>query len=119
VGGPALARLTRLAAAALDWEQRANFTDSVMHRPAYPYGENLHTNSGNAAWPWQVVQSGAANALTYDVRSDTCRGICGPYTQIVWRATRCLAGAVATDAGREVWVCEYDPRGNLVGDRPY
>jgi uncharacterized protein YkwD len=119
VGDPALSWSTRLAAAAQDWAQRLILTDSFMHRPADPYGENLYAIGGAAASPWQVVQTWAAEARSYDVHRDTCDGICGHYTQIVWRATRYVGCAAAGNAVREVWVCEYDPAGNVVGDRPY
>ena len=61
----------------------------------------------------------AHEAQGYDVRSNTCSGVCGHYTQIVWGTTRAVACAVATDRRREVWVCNYDPPGNIVGYRPY
>ncbi len=44
---------------------------------------------------------------------------CGHYTQIVWRGTTTLGCAVARSSFREVWVCEYSPAGNIVGQRPY
>ncbi len=119
VGDPPLVWSTRLAAAAQDWARRLIFTDSFMHRAADPYGENLYAISGGAASPWQVVQAWAAEVRSYDVQSGTCSGMCGHYTQIVWRTTRYLGCAVAGDPEREVWVCEYDPPGNIVGVRPY
>jgi pathogenesis-related protein 1 len=119
VGDPPLVWSAKLAAAAQIWARRLIFTGSFMHRPADPYGENLYTISGGAASPWQVVQSWAAEAQFYDIRSDTCAGVCGHYTQIVWRATRYVGCAVASDPVRETWVCEYDPPGNIVGYRPY
>jgi hypothetical protein len=38
---------------------------------------------------------------------------------MVWRDTREVGCAVATDTEREVWVCEYYPPGNVAGFRPY
>lgn len=72
-----------------------------------------------AASPGQVVGAWAAEARDYDRRRDTCAGVCGHYTQIVWRATRNVGCGVASDPEREIWVCEYDPPGNYVGYRPY
>jgi pathogenesis-related protein 1 len=119
VGDPPLAWSARLAAVAQNWAERLIFTDSFIHRPADAYGENLYTISGGTAAPSQVVQAWAAEARFYNGRSDSCSGVCGHYTQIVWRATRYLGCAVARDPEREVWVCEYDPPGNIVGYRPY
>jgi hypothetical protein len=66
-----------------------------------------------------VVASWADEARGYNVSANSCTGVCGHYTQIVWRKTRSVGCAVAADPGREVWVCEYDPPGNVVGYRPY
>jgi pathogenesis-related protein 1 len=119
VGDPPLSWSPRLAAAAQEWAEHLIATAGFYHRPGDRYGENLYTISGGAASPRQVVDAWAAEAQDYDVRSNTCAGVCGHYTQIVWRATRWLGCAVATDPEREVWVCEYDPPGNVVGYRPY
>ena len=40
-------------------------------------------------------------------------------TQFVWCKTHAVGCAVATDPRREVWVCNYDPPGNVIGYRPY
>jgi pathogenesis-related protein 1 len=48
---------------------------------------------------------------------------CGHYTQIVWRGTTeigcgvasCKQGAFTTD----IWICNYKPPGNIVGQTPY
>jgi pathogenesis-related protein 1 len=45
--------------------------------------------------------------------------MCGHYTQIVWRNTKAVGCAVGGKGAREVWVCDYDPPGNYVGQRPY
>jgi PadR family transcriptional regulator len=49
----------------------------------------------------------------------SCRGVCGHYTQIVWSNTREVGCGVARDSNREVWVCNYNPPGNWIGERPY
>ena len=89
------------------------------HRPNNQYGENAYTISGSTTSPAQVVGYWAGEARGYDVRSNTCSGVCGHYTQIVWGTTRAVGCAVATDRRREVWACNYDPPGNIVGYRPY
>ncbi|HEY1932082.1 MAG TPA: CAP domain-containing protein [Acetobacteraceae bacterium] len=116
---PPLSWSPRLAAAAQEWAEHLIATAAFYHRAGDPYGENLYTITGGAASPQQVVDAWAAEAQGYDIGSNTCAGVCGHYTQIVWRTTRYLGCAVATDPEREVWVCEYDPPGNYVGYRPY
>ena len=78
-----------------------------------------YTLSGATASPAQVVNYRAAEVRGYDIRSNTCKGVCGHYTQVIWGKTRAVGCAVATDRRREVWVCNYDPPGNVIGYRPY
>ncbi len=75
--------------------------------------------TGGTATPHQVVAAWADEAREYDHGTNSCSGVCGHYTQIVWRTTRAVGCAVGSDAHRQVWVCEYEPAGNWVGYRPY
>lgn len=119
VGDPPLVWSAQLAAVAQEWADRLIATGGFAHRPDNRYGENLYAISGGAASPAQVVDAWAEEARDYDARRNTCAGVCGHYSQIVWRATRSIGCGVATDPEREVWVCDYDPPGNVVGYRPY
>jgi pathogenesis-related protein 1 len=87
--------------------------------PNTPFGENLFMISGGSASPAAVVRQWASESHNYDHGSNSCSGICGHYTQLVWRRTRRVGCAVAKGAGREIWVCSYDPPGNVVGQSPY
>ena len=119
VGVPPLVWSDQLAQVAQDWANHLIATGGFSHRPNNRYGENIYTISGGIASPAQVVGYWAREARGYDVRSNTCSGVCGHYTQIVWGKTRAVGCAVATDRRREVWVCNYDPPGNIIGYRPY
>jgi hypothetical protein len=39
----------------------------------------------------------------------------GHFTQVVWRETTQMGCATATCRGMDIWVCEYDPPGNVQG----
>jgi hypothetical protein len=39
----------------------------------------------------------------------------GHFTQVVWRQTTQLGCGVSTCRGMDIWVCEYDPPGNVQG----
>ena len=119
VGIAPLAWSDGLAARAQDWADTLLARRQFMHRPHSAYGENLFEIMGAAASPVEVVNAWAAESRNYDLSSNKCRGVCGHYTQIVWSGTRETGCAVARGGGREVWVCEYDPPGNWVGQRPY
>ncbi len=109
----------KLAGYALEWAETLLVEDKFFHRPKSGYGENLFAITGGGASPEQVVEAWAVESRDYDFRSNTCRAKCGHYTQLVWRDTRQVGCAVARNFRREVWVCNYAPRGNYVGERPY
>ena len=119
VGVPPLVWSDQLASVAQAWADYLLATNSFSHRPNNRYGENLYMITGGAASPSQIVHSWADEARGYDIRSNTCSGVCGHYTQIVWAKTRAVGCAVAADRFRQDWVCNYDPPGNYVGYRPY
>jgi pathogenesis-related protein 1 len=119
VGVPPLIWSDQLAKVAQAWANRLLITHAFSHRPNNQYGENLYMISGSSASPSEVVRSWANEAKGYDILTNTCAGICGHYTQIVWAKTRAVGCAVATDQYQEVWVCNYDPPGNYVDYRPY
>jgi uncharacterized protein YkwD len=119
VGVPPLVWSAGLAEVAQDWANHLIGTGDLAHRPNNRYGENIYAISGGSTLPTQVVNYWAEEARGYDIRNNTCAGVCGHYTQIVWGKTRAVGCAVAIDQRREVWVCNYDPPGNIVGERPH
>ncbi len=108
-----------LAAFAQQWADYLASNGKFFHRRKSPYGENLFEISGGGASPAQVVNDWASEARDYQYSTNTCRKVCGHYTQIVWRNTKRVGCAVARRKRTEVWVCNYDPPGNWIGKRPY
>ncbi|MDR3504838.1 MAG: CAP family protein [Acidocella sp.] len=43
----------------------------------------------------------------------------GHYSQMVWKATTEVGCGFAENYGRDVLVCDYDPPGNVMGERAY
>jgi uncharacterized protein YkwD len=90
-------------------------------------GENLAIFSSLSTTPAEVVDAWASEVADYDYASNRCAAgaQCGHYTQVVWRdSTSIGCAAVACDdvagfgAGL-LFVCNYDPPGNYVGEKPY
>jgi pathogenesis-related protein 1 len=91
------------------------------------YGENLYASSGQST-PDQVVASWVSEVADYDYATNTCNGqACGHYTQVVWAAsaklgcgvTNCTSNSPFGSGSWQIWVCNYDPPGNYVGEKPY
>ena len=119
VSVPRLGWSRKLAAVAQKWADHLLATGRFEHQANNPHGENLFEARGQEATPLDVVAAWAAEAYEYDYRTNTCRGRCGHYTQLVWRTTREVGCASASRGLRQVVVCEYSPPGNWVGQRPW
>jgi pathogenesis-related protein 1 len=116
---PPLEWSEKLAQYAQEWADKLLAGGKFTHRPDHTYGENLFESQGGNAPPSEVVAVWTAEARDYDYASNKCRKVCGHYTQVMWATSKRLGCAVARDARREVWVCNYDPPGNWIGQRPY
>jgi pathogenesis-related protein 1 len=88
----------------------------------HPYyvGENIYGSGGNAS-AMQAVMLWAAEEANYDYATNSCNGVCGHYTQVVWRTSLELGCArfdcPGLDFGDAI-VCNYGPGGNS-GGLPY
>ena len=116
---PPLRWSDRLARYAQQWADHLLHEQQFYHRPHPVYGENLFEINGPRATPSDVIGVWASEADNFSYSANACRGVCGHYTQMVWSGTHEVGCAVARDAVTEVWVCNYDPPGNWVGERPY
>lgn len=111
----------KLARAAQEWANRLVKERAFRHRPNSPFGQNLFDVTGGEFQPQQIINGWAAEAKDFNYAANSCREgrMCGHFTQMVWRDTKELGCAVSHGGNREVWVCEYSPPGNYVGERPY
>lgn len=111
-----------VAQAAQAWadDLKANNNCNLIHNPNRKYGENIGAGSGRLT-PAAIVGLWAAESVDYDYASNSCSPgrVCGHYTQVVWaRSTEVGCGA-ASCGGMSVWVCNYNPMGNYIGQKPY
>lgn len=108
-----------LAETAQRWADTLLRTGDFAPRGDGRYGENLYEITGATTNPSDVVNAWASESRDYDAKANTCARRCGHYTQVVWRDTKTVGCGVAGDKRRQVWVCNYDPFGNVAGERPY
>jgi len=109
----------QLATYAQQWANRMAASGKFEHRRPNKYGENLFWGSGRRWSPTEVVNSWGSEVKDYNYSKNSCRGVCGHYTQIVWKNTTEVGCAVARKGNQEYWVCNYNPPGNYIGQRPY
>ncbi|KAJ1403692.1 Pathogenesis-related protein 1-like, SCP domain [Sesbania bispinosa] len=85
-----------------------------------PYGENLAWDSGDVSGA-EAVRRWVDEKANYDYSSNSCDGVCGHYTQVVWRdSVRLGCAKVKCDNnGGTFIICNYDPAGNVDGQKPY
>lgn len=139
VGVPALRWSKHLSAYAQEWANYLATKNSckMTHRTeakADPlnYGENLYWASP-VEWtdgrkdvqkiaPFAVAKAWGDERVDYSHTSNSCRTgeQCGHYTQMVWRNTTHVGCAMTVCPNKaQLWVCNYNPPGNWVGQRPY
>ncbi len=121
VGVPPLSWSNTVAATAESWAaELGNNGCGLEHSRGSSYGENLYWTS-NPRPTADVVTSWTDEAIHYNARNSKCaRGqVCGHYTQVVWADSRTLGCAMASCGSAQVWVCNYDPPGNFVGQKPF
>lgn len=111
-----------LALAAADWLQ-VLVTErgcALEHNLQSPLGENLAWNRGFESNPCRVVWGWGQEQANYDEADGSCDGDCGHFTQLVWSTTQRLGCALdVCDDGAEIWMCTYDPPGNIPGVPAY
>ncbi|KFK40371.1 hypothetical protein AALP_AA3G364900 [Arabis alpina] len=97
--------------------------DCAMMHSSGPFGENLAAGWGTMSGP-VATEYWMTEKENYDYDTNTCGGadgVCGHYTQIVWRdSVRLGCGSVRCNNDEYIWViCSYDPPGNYIGQSPY
>jgi hypothetical protein len=130
---PMMAWSSELTSVAQAWAENCQW----MHNPnrstqaglGVYVGENIFAStwSGHAI-PATVVDAWFSEYPEYDYDSNSCTGVCGHYTQIVWRnstlvgcgSSACTSNSPFSSGGTWYFVvCNYAPGGNYSGQRPY
>lgn len=125
-GVPGLTWDGELAGYAQKWADhlQANGCE-LAHRPAD--GKVRRVLGESLFWAWKheahgndVLASWGAEQRFYDPKTGDCKGgICGHFTQAVWRDSQSLGCGMAECGEAEVWVCNYFPPGNYLGEKAY
>ena len=127
VGVAPLTWSSSIAAHAQEWANHLAGTDCRMeHRPktgkwAGSYGENLFIGTVGFYGVVDAVQAWESEKRLYDggpiSRSNFMK--VGHYTQMVWEDTGEIGCGKTECEGKVIIVCNYDPPGNVLGEKPY
>ncbi len=120
-----------LAATAQEWAEQIAQTGKLEHRPESKYGENLGMGTGDYS-PATAANAWLAEKAKYSPdepapkgkgkkagkREEAAKAL--HYTQMVWgKSTMVGYGLATTKDGKVVVVANYNPRGNVEGEKPY
>ena len=142
VGTPPLAWSASLATTAQAWADKLKATQGCkpVHSGTAGVGENLFwasattqtamsstvvkttTSTPQAVTSAQATDYWASEGKDYTYSTNTCSSgkVCGHYTQVVWKTTTDVGcGNAACADNTQIWVCQYTPPGNYVGQKPY
>jgi pathogenesis-related protein 1 len=124
-----------LARFAQEWADEVARTGKLAHRPRegerkQRYGENIAWGSGRGYDVLKAAESWYAEMKVYEPGTpipqpeDFGEFRAGHYTQMVWKDTTAIGAGKATiqEGERKGWlvvVCNYDPPGNIAGEKPY
>ncbi|GLT84094.1 hypothetical protein SLE2022_023450 [Rubroshorea leprosula] len=111
----------KLANFASWWANQRQGDCELIHSNS-DYGENLFWGSGQDWKPEDAVAAWAAEKDYYNYNSNSCieNKDCLHYTQMVWRQSLKVGCARIVCASGDTFItCNYDPHGNVIGQRPF
>jgi uncharacterized protein YkwD len=112
---PPLAWSGKLAAVAQQWANQLAKGCTFGHSGG-SYGENLAAGTTGYLDAAGAVAMWYGELANYDFKHPGFSMTTGHFTQLVWRATTAVGCGRSSCNGNDIWVCEYDPAGNVDGE---
>lgn len=101
-----------LAATAQEWANALRDSGCRFEHSQTAYGENLA--AGTRLSGENAVELWYAEGEKYDYKKHGFSSRTGHFTQVVWAASRSLGCGFSECQGMRLWVCHYDPAGNVM-----
>jgi uncharacterized protein YkwD len=112
---PELAWSADVAKVAQKWADKLASRCGLQHSGG-KYGENLAAGTAEIMDPKHTVEMWYSEVEKYDFKKGGFSMDTGHFTQLVWKGTTKLGCGVAECKGLRIWVCNYDPPGNVQGE---
>ncbi|MBX3249992.1 MAG: hypothetical protein KF901_22635 [Myxococcales bacterium] len=112
---PPLTWSDELTRVAQSWADELARRGCAFEHNRTSYGENLAAGTSGRLSPEAVVEMWYREIAAYDFRRGRFSMETGHFTQVVWQGTERLGCGMSTCRGLDVWVCNYDPPGNVEG----
>lgn len=112
---PPLAWSDELAATADAWAAELQSRGCPLEHSTNGLGENLFMATAGSRTPTEAVQVWVDERDLYDFDAGGFDMRTGHFTQVVWRETQRVGCATWVCNGMDLWVCNYDPPGNVRG----
>lgn len=105
----------KLAQVAQQWADSLRSQGCKFGHSGGAYGENLAAGTSGSLDGKAVTDMWYDEIKQYAFDRGGFSMQTGHFTQVVWRETTQLGCAVTSCRGMDIWVCEYDPPGNVEG----
>jgi uncharacterized protein YkwD len=112
---PPLKWSAKVAASAQKWADTLRGKGCALQHSGGRYGENLAAGTTGLLDAAGVTGMWYGESKKYSFHHPGFSMSTGHFTQVVWRDTKELGCARAQCSGLDVWVCQYDPPGNVEG----
>ena len=106
----------KLAVVAEGWAKSLKDAGCKFEHSKNPYGENLAAGTTGTLPPDAVVDMWYDEVAKYPFPNGGFSMATGHFTQVVWRNTTEVGCGVAQCNGMDIWVCNYNPYGNVTGE---
>jgi pathogenesis-related protein 1 len=112
---PPLEWSEELAGAAAAWGQELAGRGCPLAHSQGGLGENLFAATAGSRGPDHVVQAWLSERDAFDFERGGFSMETGHFTQVVWKGTERVGCATRECDGLDLWICNYDPPGNIRG----
>lgn len=110
-----------VAKSAQAWADSLQSKGCPLEHSGGQYGENIYWARGFTPTMYDAVTSWGDEKFDYDYATNSCTAgkVCGHYTQVVWENSQYVGCGSAKCDDETVVVCQYNPAGNFIGQKPY